>query len=106
MFAAPAGVLVVVPAPVIAVGLSVLLLGRRATRDSAESMAQRQLAAQASDVQHDIDSALAQSNTVLASLKPLASESLPTPDAVARMRDVVIGRQGIAFTSIIFPSGS
>ncbi len=106
LFATPTGVLIIIPALVIAVGVVVLLLGRRATRDSAETMARHQLVAQAIDVQHDIGFALDQAGPVLSSLRLLAEPALATPDAVARMRDVVVGRPGIAFTSIVFPSGA
>jgi len=40
-------VLIIVPGLVLAVGIVVLLLGRKATRDSAETMARHQLVAQA-----------------------------------------------------------
>src|SRR3954465_9165251 len=99
LFAPPAGVLIILPSLVIAVGVFVLLLGRRATHDSTETMARHQLAAQAIDVQHDITFALDQSGPVLASLKLLAEPAMPTIDQVARIRDVVVGRPGIAFTS-------
>ena len=106
MFASPMGVLIIIPALVTAVGLVVLLLGRRATDDSTETMARHQLAAQASEIQHDIGIALDQAAPVLASLRLLAEPALATPDAVSRMRDVVNGRPGIAFTSIVFPTGT
>jgi serine/threonine protein kinase len=106
LFASPTGVLIIIPTLVIAVGVVVLLLGRRATHDSTEAMARRQLVAQADDVRHDISFALDQAGPVLASLRLLAEPALATPDAVARIRDVVVGRPGIAFTSIVFPSGS
>lgn len=105
-FASPTGVLIIIPALVIAVGLVVLLLGRRATHDSTETMARHQLAAQAIDVQHDIGFALDQAGPILSSLRLLAEPALATPDAVSRMRDVVSGRPGVAFTSIIFPTGA
>ena len=105
-FASPTGVLIIIPMLVIAVGLVVLLLGRRATRDSTETMARHQLAAQAIEVQHDIGFALDQAGPILASLRLLAEPALATPDAVSRMRDVVSGRPGVAFTSIIFPTGA
>jgi len=105
MLASPAGVLVIVPGLVLAVGIVVLLLGRKATRDSAETMARHQLVAQAAEVQHDVAFALDQSDPVLASMKLLAEPALPTPDAVARLRDVVVGRPGIANVSIVFPVG-
>jgi len=36
-------------------------------------------------------------------MKLLAEPALPTPDAVMRLRDVVVGRPGIANVSIVFP---
>ena len=106
LFASPTGVLIIIPALVIAVGVAVLLLGRRATHDSAETMARHQLVAQAIDVQHNIGFALDQAGPVLSSMRLLADAALPTPDAMARLRDVVVGRPGIAFTSIVFPTGA
>ena len=105
LFASPASVLVILPALVVAVGLVVLLLGRRATRDSAETMARHQLVAQAKEVQADVAFALDQADPVFASLRVLAEPALPTPDAVGRMRDVVLGRPGIVNASIVFPVG-
>ncbi len=106
LFASPTGVLIIIPALVIAVGVAVLLLGRRATHDSAETMARHQLLAQASDVQRDIGFALDQAGPVLSSMHLLADAALPTPDMMMRLRDVVVGRPGIAFTSITFPTGT
>ena len=65
--ASPAGVLVLVPLLVIAAGVTVLWLGRTATRDASDTMARRQLAAQATDVQHDVAFALDQADPLLAS---------------------------------------
>lgn len=106
VFSSPTGVLIIIPALVIAVGVAVLLLGRRATHDSTETMARHQLIAQAVDVQRDIGFALDQAGPVLSSMRLLADAALPTPDMIARLRDVVTGRPGIAFTSIVFPTGA
>ena len=65
-FASPASVLIILPTLVVAVGVVVLLLGRKATHDSADSMARHQLAAQATQVKHDIDATLGQAQPVLA----------------------------------------
>ncbi len=97
--------LIIVPALVMAVGVVVLLLGRKATRDSAETMARHQLIAQAAEVQHDVAFALDQSDPMLASMRLLAEPAIATPDAVARLRDVVVGRPGIANATIVFPIG-
>jgi len=106
LFASPTGVLIIIPALVIAVGVAVLMLGRRATHDSAETMARHQMLAQAVDVQRDIGFALDQAGPVLSAMKLLGDAALPTPDTMARLRDVVVGRPGIAFTSIAFPTGA
>ena len=106
LFASPTGVLIIIPALVIAVGMVVLMLGRRATHDSTETMARYQLQAQAVDVQKDIGFALDQAVPVLDGLRALAKQALATPDAVARIREVVSDRPGIAYTSIVFPTGT
>jgi serine/threonine protein kinase len=103
--ASPTGVLILLPALVIAAGVVVMLLGARATRDASASMARRQMAAQAADVQHDVAFALDQADAMLGTLRSLADPALPMPDAAVRMRDLVIGRPGIANVSIAFPSG-
>ncbi|MDX2093459.1 MAG: protein kinase [Kofleriaceae bacterium] len=105
LFASPASVLVILPVLVISVGVVVLLLGRKATSESAEMMARSQLLAQADEVSADVKSALDQSDPVLSGLRTLAEPALPTPDAAARLRDIVIGRSGITNASIVFPSG-
>ena len=104
-FASPASVLVILPLLVVGVGLIVLLLGQKATRDSAEAMAHRQLVAQAGQVQHDLSVTLDQADPVLAGLSQLAVASLPAPDAMQRLHDLVTGRPGIANASIAFPTG-
>ena len=103
--ASPTGVLILLPALVIAAGFVVMLLGRRATRDASDSMARRQLATQAADVQHDVAFALDQADPMLASLRALADPDAPVNDIAVRMRDLVIGRPGVANVSIAFPSG-
>jgi serine/threonine protein kinase len=105
LFASPASVLIIMPALVIAAGVVVLLLGRRATRDTAERMARDGLVAQARAVEHDVQFALEQANPVLATLKTLADAAMPTPDAMARLHDAVLGRPGIWNASIAFPIG-
>ncbi|CAN5812637.1 hypothetical protein BH11MYX2_BH11MYX2_30970 [soil metagenome] len=105
LFASPASVLIILPALVIAVGFTVLMLGRRATRESSEGLARTQLELQADEVRKDVKFAFGQADPVLASLKLLAEPALPTQDAALRMRDVVIGRPGIANATIVFPVG-
>src|SRR6185503_13089369 len=80
LLASPASVLIIVPALVIGVGIGVLLLGRRATRDSAETMARHQLVAQAEAVQRDVATALDQAGPVLSSLRVVAESTISTEE--------------------------
>jgi len=105
LFASPGGVLVILPALVILAGVAVLLLGRRATRETAENMARHQLVGQAKAVSQDVEFALDQADPVLATMKTLAIEAMPTPDALTRLHDAVLGRPGIWNASIAFPTG-
>ncbi|HSD89490.1 MAG TPA: protein kinase [Kofleriaceae bacterium] len=105
LFASPGAVLVILPALVIAAGVVVLLLGRRATRDTAETMARHQLVAQADAVKADVAFALDQADPVLSMMKSLADVVRPTPDAMSRLRDIVFNRPGIANVAISFPVG-
>lgn len=104
-FASPASVLVILPLLVVAVGVVVLMLGRKATHDSAETLVRRQLVAQAIQVQRDVELTLDQADPVLAGLRLLAEPALATPDAMQRLHDLVVGRPGIYNTSIAFPVG-
>ena len=104
--ASPASVVVVVPLLVIGVGVIVLLLGQRATRESAEAMARRQLIAQAAQVQRDVAVTLDQADPVLATMRLVANATLATPDAMQRLHDLVVGRPGIANIAIAFPTGA
>jgi serine/threonine protein kinase len=104
LFASPGAVLVILPALVIAAGVTVLLLGRRATRDTAENMARHQMTAQAEAVRHDVESALEQADPVFKMLRTLADAAMPTPDALTRLHDIVVGRP-VTNASIAFPIG-
>ena len=103
--ASPAGVLVILPVLVISAGVSVLLLGRGATRETAETMARHQLIAQATAVEHDVAFALDQAEPVLATMRILADVAMPIPDALTRLRDAVLGRPGVYNATIAFPTG-
>src|SRR5687767_15812292 len=83
-----------------------MLLGRRATIDASSGMARSQLAAQATEVQRDVAFALDQADPMLESLMQLADPALPIELVAIRMRDLVIGRPGIANVSIAFPDGT
>jgi len=103
--ASPTGVLILLPLLVLAVGVTVLLLGRSATRDASNSMARRQLAAQAADVQHDVAFALDQAEPLLASLRAFADPAVPIEQVAAQLHDLCVGRPGVANVSIAFPNG-
>lgn len=105
LFASPGAVLIILPALVIAAGVVVLLLGRRATRDTAETMARHQLVSQASAVTHDVNFALDQAEPVFSMMRSLSDNAMPTRDAMGRLRDIVYKRPGIANASIAFPIG-
>ena len=96
--------LVILPALVIAAGVTVLLLGRRATRDTAENMARHQLTAQAAAVRQDVEGALDQAEPVFKMMRTLADAAMPTPDALTRLHDIVVGRP-VTNASIAFPIG-
>ena len=104
--ASPLGVLILVPLLVIASGMTILLLGRTATREASDSMARRQLAAQATDVEHDVAFALDQAAPMFASLRALADPTLPIDRVAAQLRDLVVGRPGVANVSLGFPNGT
>ncbi|HSN29834.1 MAG TPA: hypothetical protein VLT45_26280, partial [Kofleriaceae bacterium] len=97
--------LVLLPLLVIAAGVVIMLLGRRATRDASDTMARRLLTVQAADIQHDVAFALDQADPLLAGMHALADQQMPPEEAAVRMRDLVIGRPGIANVSIAFPTG-
>lgn len=104
--ASPGGVLVILPALVIAAGVSVLLLGRSATRETAETMARHQLVAQATAVEHDVAFSLDQAEPVLATMKTLADVAMPIPDALTRLHDAMLKRPGVYNATIAFPVGA
>ncbi|MFT3696923.1 MAG: protein kinase [Kofleriaceae bacterium] len=103
--ASPAGVLILLPLLVIGAGVTILLLGRTATRDASNTMARRQLAAQAADVQHDVAFALDQADAMFASLRAIADPNLPIERAAVQLHDLCVGRPGVANVSIAFPTG-
>jgi serine/threonine protein kinase len=104
LFASPGAVLVILPALVIAAGVTVLLLGGRGTRDTAAIMARHQLVAQAEAVRHDVESALDQADPVFKMLRTLADAAMPTPDALTRLHDILVGRP-VTTARIAFPVG-
>ena len=104
--ASPIGVVITLPALVIAVGLVVMLVGRAATRNASDSMARHQLAAQATAVQNDVAFALDQASPLIERLRALADPARPVGDVLVRLHDLMVGRPGIAFLSLSFPDGT
>jgi tRNA A-37 threonylcarbamoyl transferase component Bud32 len=104
--ASPIGVIITLPALVIAVGLVVLLVGRSATRNASDSMARHQLAEQANAIQSDVAFALDQASPLIERLRVLADPQRPLADVGVRLFDLMVGRPGVAFLSISFPDGT
>lgn len=104
--ASPVGVLVTLPLLVVAVGVGILLVGRDATKSATSSMARRQLAEQATSVQADVAFALDQADALLPQLRLLADERIPLDAVLPRLRDLMLGRPGVAFLSISFDDGT
>jgi serine/threonine protein kinase len=106
LLASPVGVLVTLPAIVIAAGLGILLVGRDATRTASESMARSQLIEQAQRIEADVALALDQAGPLLVRLRALADPARPTEDALVHMHDLLVARPGVSYVSISFPDGT
>ena len=104
--ASPIGVLVTVPALVVAVGLAILLVGRDATRSTSDQMARRLLHTHAESVQEGVAFALDQAGPVLERLRSLADPERPEVEVLVHLHDLMVGRPGVAFASISFPDGT
>jgi serine/threonine protein kinase len=104
--ASPVGVLITIPALVVAVGVGILLVGRDATRTASDQMARRLLTSNATSVRSDVAFALDQAAPVLEQLRALADPARPVDDALIRIHDLVVGRPGVAYASISFPDGT
>ncbi len=104
--ASPVGVIITVPLIVVACGLGILLLGRGATRTATEQMARHQLAQQAAATQTEVAFALDQADPLLARLSSFADESQPIDEVLVRMHDLLVGRPGVSYVSVSFPTGT
>ena len=69
-------------------------------------MAHKQLTEQASAITGDVAFALDQAAPILERLRVLADPSRPLDDVLVRMHDLIVGRPGVAYTSISFPDGT
>lgn len=106
MLASPLGVLLTLPALVVAVGVGIMLVGRDATRSTSEDMARRLLTAQATSIASDVVFALDQAGPVLERLATLADPARPRDEVLVRIHDLVVGRPGVSYASISFPDGT
>lgn len=104
--ASPIGVLVTLPALVVAIGVGILFVGRDATRTATDSMARRQLLEQAQRVESEFSFALDQADPLLARMRALADPARPIEDVLVRLHDLMFGRPGVAYVSISFPDGT
>jgi serine/threonine protein kinase len=106
LLASPLGVLITLPALVVAVGVGILLVGRDATRAASDQMARQLLEAHATSVQSDFAFALDQAGPLLQRLRTLADPARPLDDVGVRLHDLVVGRPGVAYASLSFPDGT
>jgi serine/threonine protein kinase len=106
MLASPLGVLITIPALVVAVGVGILLVGRDATRSASNQMARSLLTTNATSVASDVVFALDQAGPVLERLRALADPARPFDDVGVRIHDLVVARPGVAYASISFPDGT
>jgi len=104
--ASPLGVLITIPALVVAVGVGIMLVGRDATRSASNQMARRLLTTNATSMASDVAFALDQADPVLERLRALADPDRPPGDVLVRVHDLVVGRPGVAYASISFPDGT
>lgn len=104
--ASPLGVLISLPLLIVAVGVTILLVGRSASSASSQAMARRQLVEQAAEVQSQVVFALDQAAPLLERLRQLADPTRDRDDVLLRLHDLLIGRPGVAYASISFPDGT
>jgi serine/threonine protein kinase len=105
----PVGVLVVVPALVLAIGALLTAIGQDALSRSSLALGREQVVAQNAMVGKQISIALANSDAILQRLRSLAETHTPTArfdDAAFAMRDMMQGRHGVAYVSISFADGT
>jgi serine/threonine protein kinase len=107
--ASPLGVLVLLPALVLALGAWLTASGQRSVENSSRALALEQLAIQNGIVAEQIALALGQADAVLERLSTLAAvrtSADPLPEIAFPMRDLMEGRPGVAYVSVSFPDGT
>lgn len=107
--ASPLGVVLLVPAMVLAIGAWLTFLGQRALESSSLALGVEQLRVRNTTVGRQIGLALGAADPILERLRTLASvhgESSPLPEAAFTMRDLMQGRPGVAYVSLSFPDGT
>ncbi|HTQ05701.1 MAG TPA: serine/threonine protein kinase [Polyangiaceae bacterium] len=107
--ASPLGVLILVPAIVLAIGAWLTFLGQSALESSSLALGVEQLRVRNATVGRQIGLALAAADPMLERLRTLASvrDSTSSLPALAfAMRDLMQGRSGVAYVSISYPDGT
>ncbi|MEZ4366191.1 MAG: protein kinase [Kofleriaceae bacterium] len=104
--ASPLGVLITLPLLVVAIGVTILLVGRSTSTTSSQAMARRQLVEQAAEVQGQVVFALDQAEPLLERLRQFADPTVPRDDVLLRLHDLIVGRPGVAYASVSFPDGT
>jgi serine/threonine protein kinase len=107
--ASPFGILIVLPAIVLAVGLFLTLQGQSTLRASNVSLGQKRLSDQAQVVASHLRAALGQADAMLDRLFDFAlthAPDKPIEPAAAVLYDLMRGRAGVAYASISFADGT
>jgi serine/threonine protein kinase len=107
--ASPVGVVVSVPALVLALGLTLSVLGLFAILELSRTMAERQLVELAAHTGRDFSQALDTSNEILERLREVASvqtSSSPFGPTAQVLHDTVLGQPGVTYASISYPDGT
>lgn len=107
--ASPFGILIVLPAIVVAVGLFLTLVGQRALVASNRALGQRRLDEQAKLVASHLKGALDAADPMLDRLSDFSltyAPDKPPELAAAVLFDLMQGRAGVAYTSLSFPDGT
>jgi serine/threonine protein kinase len=105
----PLGILVVVPALVLFIGVLSSVIGLAAVKRSSLALGREQMTARNEMVARQIGLALGQSDVMLERLRTLAAghdPSRPLETIAFSLRDLLAGRPGVSYVSLSFPDGS